>query len=34
MISQNLQIKTFNDLIKICELKKEIKLKYELGKKC
>ena len=25
-----IQIKTFNDLIKICELKKEIKLKYEL----
>jgi DNA polymerase III subunit gamma/tau len=24
------EIKTFNDLIKICELKKEIKLKYEL----
>ena len=25
-----IEIKTFNDLIKICELKKEIKLKYEL----
>ena len=25
-----IQIKTFNDLIKVCELKKEIKLKYEL----
>ncbi len=26
----NLQIKTFDDLIKVCNLKKEIKLKYEL----
>ena len=26
------KIKTFNDLIKMCELKKEIKLKYELEK--
>ena len=25
-----LQIKTFNDLIEICNIKKEIKLKYEL----
>ena len=27
---KNLQIKTFDDLIKICNFKKEIKLKYEL----
>ena len=27
---KNFQIKTFNDLIKICNLNKEIKLKYEL----
>ena len=30
LIEKNLQIKTFDDLIDVCNFKKEIKLKYEL----